>query len=175
MEQFLYLHRWPGPVSSLIISNQIVDILGGRAPGWLPLIKMTLPGERQISSVVPTLLTGCSPTFAPLNVKRPYLINLSYPISLEGGPSQLLAGRLYWFSHEKIGKNSFCWESSLPLQGFLFSIVKLKGISLLCLASSEKSCLCGDVITSYIKFLNFSQTANILSQIVFVLLHWSPL
>ena len=45
MEQFLYLHRLPGPVSSLIISNQIVDILGGTAPGWLPLIKMTLRGE----------------------------------------------------------------------------------------------------------------------------------
>ena len=50
MEQFLYLHRLPGPVSSLIISNQIVDILGGRAPGWLPLIKMTLRGEANIFS-----------------------------------------------------------------------------------------------------------------------------
>ena len=45
MEQFLYLHRSPGPVSSLIISNQIVDILGVPVAGWLPLIKMTLRGE----------------------------------------------------------------------------------------------------------------------------------
>ena len=123
-----------------------------------------------------------SKEFATWNIKSRagpqilyYLINLSSPLlSLILPPGVLVKFSLgeYWFSHQKIGKNpsslSLCVEHTQS-QSFCFFCLSLllQRISFLCLASGKmRSCLCSDVLTSCIKFLNFFKTQNILSQIV---------
>ena len=60
-----------------------------------------------------------------------------------------------------------CRAYTVPEFLFFCLSLLLQRISFLCLASGKmRSCLCSDVLTSCIKFLNFFKTQNILSQIV---------
>ena len=153
MEQFLYLHRSPGPVSSLIISNQIVDILGVPVAGWLPLIKMTLRGEARENCTANIF----SSPHSPLAAVQPLQLWMS-----RGRISSIWAILSRWrvvlvkfsleayigFHMRRLARTPSAVSPACHYRVFCLPLLS----SLLCLASSEKSCLCRDVITSYIKF-----------------------